>query len=165
MQVLKDLSAKVTNDRVLPSDHAEPNLGVVVLTCMDTRIDVLNLLDIAPGDAHIVRNAGGLATPDAIRSIAMSQRLLGTQRILVIQHTDCGIQKVTPGDFEAIVREETGIEPDWPAPTAATPEETLSLTLSLLREAEEIPHRELIEGAILDLAAIKASQLERSATS
>jgi carbonic anhydrase len=95
----------------------------------------------------------------------MSQRLLGTQRILVIQHTDCGIQRVAPEDFEAMIREETGADPEWPAPTAATPEETLSLTLSLLREAEEIPHRELIEGAILDLAAIKASQLERSATS
>jgi carbonic anhydrase len=165
MQVLKDLSAKVTNDRVLPSDHAEPNLGVVILTCMDARIDVLDLLDIAPGDAHIVRNAGGLATPDAVRSIAMSQRLLGTERILVIQHTDCGIQRVAPNDFEAIIREETGADPQWPAPSASTPEETLALTLSLLREAEEIPHRELIEGAILDLAAIKASQLERSATS
>lgn len=131
---------------------ATPRLRLTVLTCMDARIDPYSLLGLTDGDAHVIRNAGGIATDDAIRSIAMSQRLLETKAVLVIQHTGCGIHVVAPEDFERQVREETGVPHEWKAPVMPTPEETLEQTLSILRSAEAIPHRDLIAGTVLDLA-------------
>ena len=151
MSAFEDLLNKLSEFEVRQGQPGAPRLRLAILTCMDARIDPAELLGLAPGDAHVIRNAGGVATDDAIRSLAMSQRLLDTTAILVIQHTGCGIHVVEPSEFSRTVENETGDTPTWAAPVRSTPEATLQLTLDTLRAASAIPHRELIEGTILDL--------------
>src|SRR6478609_5759938 len=90
-----------------------PSKSVAVLACMDARLDVARVLGIAEGEAHVIRNAGGVASDDAIRSLAISQRLLGTREILLVHHTDCGMLTFTDQQFADTLREETGSEPTW----------------------------------------------------
>ena len=92
-----------------------PAKHVAVLACMDARLDVHDLLGLDEGDAHVIRNAGGVATDDAIRSLAISQRLLGTREIVLIHHTDCGMLTFTDDDFKAGIQQETGLKPAWSA--------------------------------------------------
>jgi len=94
----------------LPAPPAKP---VAVLTCMDARIDPHRMLGLAEGDAHVIRNAGGVANDDAIRSLVVSQRKLGTREVLVILHTDCGMRTFTERDFVGQLKEETGVRPTW----------------------------------------------------
>ena len=120
---------------------------------MDARIDLDALLDLSLGDAHVVRNAGAIATADVIRTLAASQRLLGTEEIMVIQHTDCGIHRMDPRTFAEEVAADTGIEVDWEVPSTDAPATTLAMTLEILRNAPEIPRRQRISGYVLDLAS------------
>src|SRR3954462_490535 len=92
-----------------------PAKHVAVLACMDARLDVHDLLGLDEGDAHVIRNAGGVATDDAIRSLAISQRLLGTEEIVLIHHTDCGMLTFTDDEFKATIQQDTGIKPAWAA--------------------------------------------------
>lgn len=120
---------------------------------MDARIDLDALLDLSLGDAHVVRNAGAIATTDVIRTLAASQRLLGTEEIIVIQHTDCGIHRMDPASFAEEVASETGLQVDWEVPSTDSPRTTLAMTLEILRGAPEIPRRDRISGYVLDLAS------------
>ena len=90
-----------------------PAQHVAVLACMDARVDVHDLLGLEEGDAHVIRNAGGVASDDAIRSLAISQRLLGTREIVLIHHTDCGMLTFTDDEFKASIQDETGLKPHW----------------------------------------------------
>src|ERR671937_3220251 len=92
-----------------------PAKGVAVVACMDARLDVHRLLGIEEGDAHVIRNAGGVITDDEIRSLSISQRLLGTSEVMLIHHTDCGMLTFRDDDFRREVQQETGIKPEWPA--------------------------------------------------
>src|SRR4026209_846709 len=92
-----------------------PAKKVAVVACMDARLNPYGLLGLSEGDAHVIRNAGGVATDDEIRSLAISQRLLGTEEIILIHHTDCGMLTFTDDDFRRTIHEETGIKPEWPA--------------------------------------------------
>jgi len=130
---------------------APPRRRLAVLTCMDARIDLDALLDLQLGDAHVVRNAGAIATSDVIRTLAASQRLLGTEEIVVIQHTDCGIHRMDPAAFAAGIEAETGIGIDWEVPATDSPVSTLAMTIEILRNAPEIPHRDRISGYVLEL--------------
>jgi carbonic anhydrase len=94
---------------------APPRLKVAILTCMDARIDPARVLGLEPGDAHVIRNGGGLVTDDALRSLAISQHYLGTEEILVIQHTRCGMLGLDEEEFARRVEGSTGIRPPWPA--------------------------------------------------
>lgn len=132
---------------------APPARKLAVLTCMDARIDLDALFGTKLGDVHFIRNAGGVATGDAIRSLAASQRLLGTEEIVVIQHTDCGIHRVAPAVFADQIEAETGSRPDWEVPATDSPDTSLTLTLELLRSAPELIHRDRIRGWVLDLGA------------
>lgn len=152
MSGIEELVERLRGAEVAQGQPAAPRLRLTVLTCMDARIDPASLLGLADGDAHVIRNAGGIATADAVRSIAMSQRLLDTKAVIVIQHTGCGIHLVSPEDFADQLGAETGVRPDWDAPAMPTPEETLEQTLGILRSSEVIPHRDLIAGTVLDLA-------------
>lgn len=118
---------------------------------MDARIDLDALLDLELGDAHVVRNAGAIATADVIRTLAASQRLLGTEEIVVVQHTDCGIHRMDPAAFAAEVEAETGIGINWEVPATDSPQTTLEMTLDILRNALEIPRRDRIRGYVLEL--------------
>lgn len=118
---------------------------------MDARIDLDALLDLNLGDAHVIRNAGAIATVDVIRTLAASQRLLGTEEIVVIQHTDCGIHRMDPAAFAAEIAAETGVDVDWEVPATDSPQTTLAMTLEILRGAPEIPRRDRISGYVLEL--------------
>jgi carbonic anhydrase len=96
--------------RTLPP---QPAPHVAVVACMDSRIKISELLGIGDEEAQVIRNAGGVVTDDVIRSLAVSQRLLGTTEIILIHHTDCGLQKITDDDFKREIEEETGIRPPW----------------------------------------------------
>lgn len=90
-----------------------PEMKVAVITCMDCRIDVETMLGVKPGQIHVIRNAGGLVTPDTIRTLTASQRSLGTQYVMLIQHTDCGMSRTDDEEFLAQIEKETGQRPDW----------------------------------------------------
>src|SRR6186997_3558982 len=92
-----------------------PSKQVAVVACMDARLDVYRILGLNEGEAHVIRNAGGVITDDEIRSLAISQRLLGTKEIILIHHTDCGMLTFTDDDFKRSIRAETGLRPPWAA--------------------------------------------------
>src|ERR1700730_5436400 len=95
-----------------PGLSPKPRRKVAVLSCMDTRIDLFPMLDLARGDAHIIRNAGGLATDDAIRSLSVSQRLLGTEEVVVVMHEGCGLDSASEDDFARALAAD-GVVPPW----------------------------------------------------
>src|ERR1700737_4691236 len=92
-----------------------PATHVAVGACMDARLNVYAILGLGEGEAHVIRNAGGVVTDDAIRSLAISQRLLGTTEIILIHHTDCGMLTFTDDDFKRAIQDETGVKPSWSA--------------------------------------------------
>jgi carbonic anhydrase len=132
-----------------PGMSPSPRRRVAVLACMDTRIDLLPMLGLERGDAHIIRNAGGLATDDAIRSLSVSQRLLGTEEIVVIMHEGCGLLGASDDEF-ARALEADGVLPSWRLGAFDDLESTLRGTLARLRSAGELPRRGQIRGLIFD---------------
>jgi carbonic anhydrase len=130
---------------------APPALRLAILVCMDARIDPLELLGLAPGDAHVVRNAGGLATDDAIRSLTLSQRLLGTRQVLVLQHTGCGLLGLDDDAFAEAVAGDAGVRPPWRAGGIGDLDESVRATVARLRASPFLLHREAVRGGIVDL--------------
>jgi carbonic anhydrase len=129
----------------------QPTLGVAVVTCMDCRIDVAALLGLNQGDAHIIRNAGGVVTGEEIRSLSISQHLLGTREIVVIRHTDCGLLKVTDEDFAAKLEAETGLRPDWPARAFSILDEGVRQSIGSIMASPFIPFKDSVRGFVYDL--------------
>jgi carbonic anhydrase len=130
---------------------ARPARGVAVVACMDARLNPADLLGLADGDAHVIRNAGGAITDDEIRSLAVSQRLLGTEEVMLIQHTRCGMLTFTDDEFADAVREETGIEPHWPVETFADLDEHVRESITRIVESPFIPHKHSVRGFIYDV--------------
>ena len=128
---------------------ARPRRKVAVLACMDTRIDLFRMLGLEPGDAHIIRNAGGLVTDDAIRSLSVSQRLLGTEEIVVIMHDGCGLSGASEDDFAAALAAD-GVLPTWRLGAFDDVETTLRNSLVGLRARPELPARDRIRGFVFD---------------
>ena len=126
-----------------------PGRRVAVLACMDTRLDLFTMLGLEPGDAHIIRNAGGLATDDAIRSLSASQRLLGTEEIVVLMHENCGLHGASEDEFAAALAAD-GILPTWRLGAFQDLDGTLRDSLSRLRASPELPHRDHIRGLVFD---------------
>ena len=120
-----------------------------MLACMDTRIDLFRMLGLEPGDAHIIRNAGGLVTDDAIRSLSVSQRLLGTEEIVVIMHDGCGLSGASEDDFAAALAAD-GVLPTWRLGAFDDVETTLRNSLVGLRARPELPARDRIRGFVFD---------------
>ncbi|HEX3511282.1 MAG TPA: carbonic anhydrase [Solirubrobacteraceae bacterium] len=137
-----------------------PRRGVAVLSCMDARIDVLPLLGLARGDAHVIRNAGGLVTDDALRSLAASQRLLGTEEVVVVMHEGCGLCGASDDDFAATLAAE-GVAPAWRLGGFADLDEALRASLARLRAAPELPAREQVRGFVFDPASGSLRDVER----
>ncbi len=132
-----------------PGLSPRPRRKVAVLACMDTRIDLFAMLGLQRGDAHIIRNAGGLVTDDAIRSLSVSQRLLGTEEIVVVMHENCGLKGASEDRFAALLVED-GVLPQWRLGAFDDLEGTLRHSLERLRACRELPHREHIRGFIFD---------------
>jgi len=125
-----------------------PRLKVAVVACMDARLNVYGLLGLAEGDAHVIRNAGGAVTEDEIRSLAISQRLLGTREIILIHHTDCGMLTFTDDEFRAQIAAETGIRPPWAAEAFADVEADVRQSIARIKASPFIPHRDAVRGFV-----------------
>jgi carbonic anhydrase len=126
-----------------------PRKRLAVLTCMDARIDPLALFGLRLGDVHVIRNAGGLVTPDAIRSLAASQRLLDTNEIAVLMHDGCGLHGASDADFAEVLAAD-GAAPDWRLGAFADLEQTLREGVERLRSSPELPYRESIRGFVFN---------------
>jgi len=132
-----------------PGLSPRPRRRVAVLACMDTRIDLFPMLGLQRGDAHIIRNAGGLATDDAIRSLSASQRLLGTDEVVVVMHDGCGLHGASEDEFAAALAGD-GALPTWRLGAFDDVERALRQSLARLRSSRELPARENIRGFIFD---------------
>lgn len=130
---------------------ARPAKQIAVLTCMDGRVNPNRLLGLADGDAHVIRNAGGVVTDDAIRSLAISQRLLGTREIVVIHHTGCGMLAFTDDEFGRQLEADTGARPPWAAGAFADLEEDVRDSVARLKASPFIQHEDAIRGFVYDV--------------
>ena len=128
-----------------------PSLGLAVVACMDARLDLFSILGLGNGQVHVIRNAGGLVDEAAIRSLAISKRKLGTREILILQHTGCGLHGLDDAEFAEEIAGETGCRPTWAAGGFPDLEESVRLQIRRARGALEIPHRDRVRGAIVDL--------------
>jgi carbonic anhydrase len=120
---------------------AAPTRKIAVVCCMDARIDLFGLLGLDTGDAHLIRNAGGVVTDDVIRSLAISQRKLGTEEIVLIQHTRCGLSTFTDDEFRRELEEETGIRPSWAAETFDGEDADVRQSLARIHHSPFIRHK------------------------
>jgi carbonic anhydrase len=144
-----EAAAARADELAAPGLSPRPRRKVAVLACMDTRIDLFPMLGIARGDAHIIRNAGGLATDDAIRSLSISQRLLGTEDVVVVMHEGCGLHGASEDAFAEELRAD-GVLPTWRLGAFADVEATLRDSLSRLRASAELPHRDHVRGFVFN---------------
>jgi carbonic anhydrase len=128
-----------------------PARKVAVVACMDSRMPLFGLLGLEIGEAHVIRNAGGVITDDVLRSVAISQHLLGTRAVLLVHHTDCGLQKSTDEEFADLVERTTGHRPPWPARTFTDVEADVRESLRRLEEAPYLLSTE-VRGTVYDVA-------------
>ena len=128
-----------------------PAKHVAVLACMDARLNVYGLLGLSEGDAHVIRNAGGIVTQDELRSLAISQRLLGTTEIILIHHTDCGMLTFTDDDFRKQIHAETGIKPTWAAEAFDDLDASVRQNVARIKAEAAIPLKDSIRGFVYDV--------------
>jgi carbonic anhydrase len=128
-----------------------PAKGVAVVACMDARLHVSRLLGLREGDAHIIRNAGGAVTDDAIRSLVISQRLLGTREIILIHHTDCGMLTFTDDDFRRQIEGDTGVRPPWAAEAFPDLDEDVRQSIARIQASPFIPHKDGVRGFVYEV--------------
>jgi carbonic anhydrase len=129
----------------------EPSRRLAVVACMDSRMDIFSILGLGHGEAHVIRNAGGVITDDVIRSLCLSQRSLGTREIVLMHHTDCGLQNVSDDDFKAELERELGIKPWWSLESFADPYTDVRQSIRRLQMTPFITHKEHIRGFVYDV--------------
>jgi len=127
-----------------------PARKVAVLACMDARLNPYGLLGLQEGDAHVIRNAGGVVTDDEIRSLAISQRLLGTEEIILIHHTDCGMLTFTDDEFKRSIQDDVGIKPEWAAEAFPDLDEDVRQSIARIKNSPFIPHKN-VRGFVYDV--------------
>jgi carbonic anhydrase len=128
-----------------------PAQRVAVVACMDARLNPYGLLGLSEGDAHVIRNAGGVITDDEIRSLAISQRLLGTESVILIHHTDCGMLTFSDDDFRRQVQEDTGIKPEWAAEAFDDLEGDVRQSIARIKASPFIPKKDDVRGFVYDV--------------
>jgi carbonic anhydrase len=128
-----------------------PAKKLAVVACMDARLDPAGALGLTEGDAHVIRNAGGVVTDDEIRSLAISQRLLGTEEIILMHHTDCGMLTFRDDDFRLAIQEETGIKPEWAAEAFSDIDEDVRQSIGRIRASPFIPRKDSIRGFVYEV--------------
>jgi carbonic anhydrase len=137
----------------LPDQHldVQPSRRLAIVTCMDSRLDVFAALGLRDGEAHVLRNAGGVITDDVIRSLAVSQRRLGTTEVMLIHHTDCGMQTLTDDGFRAELQEATGVAPAFAIESFVDVENDVRQSILRVRRSTFLPHRESVRGFVYDV--------------
>jgi carbonic anhydrase len=136
-----------------------PSRHLAVVACMDSRMDVFKMLGLGNGEAHIIRNAGGVVTDDVIRSLCLSQRLLGTRSIVLVHHTDCGLQKVDETTFKAELEAELGVKPWWSLEAFTDPWADVRQSIRRLRMTPFVPYRDEIRGFVYDVDSGKLDEV------
>jgi carbonic anhydrase len=131
--------------------QAPPAKGLAVVACMDARLHVAKILGLGEGDAHIIRNAGGVVTDDEIRSLAISQRLLGTTEIIVMHHTGCGMLTFTDDEFKRQIQDDTGIKPEWAAEAFSDLDEDVRQSIARIKASPFIPHKDQVRGFVYEV--------------
>jgi carbonic anhydrase len=129
-----------------------PSRQVAVVACMDARLNVYGLLGLSEGEVHVIRNAGGVVSEDVVRSLTISQRLLGTREIMLIHHTDCGMLTFTDDDFKATVESDTGIRPTWAAEAFADPEADVRQSMLRVKASPFLLHKN-VRGFVFDVGS------------
>ena len=137
-----------------------PSRKLAIVTCMDSRLDVFQALGLGDGEAHILRNAGGVITDDVIRSLAISQRKLGTREVMLVHHTDCGMQKLTDDSFRAELQEAAGVAPAFAIESFANVDEDVRQSIRRVRRSEFLPHREAVRGFVYDVDSHRLREVE-----
>jgi carbonic anhydrase len=128
-----------------------PARKIAVLACMDARLNPFGILGLEEGDAHVIRNAGGVVTDDEIRSLAISQRLLGTEEIILIHHTDCGMLTFTDDDFKRAIQDEIGIKPEWAAEAFGDLDEDVRQSVARIQASPFIPRKDSVRGFVYEV--------------
>ena len=137
-----------------------PSKGVAVVACMDARINVYGVLGLEEGEAHVIRNAGGVITADEIRSLAISQRLLGTTEIVLIHHTDCGMLTFTDDEFKRAIQEQTGIKLEWASEAFPDVEEDVRQSLRRVEQSPFVTKHESLRGFVFDVATGRLNEVK-----
>ena len=138
-------------------DYA-PSRRLAIVACMDSRMDLFAILGLANGEAHVIRNAGGVVTDDVIRSLCLSQRSLGTMEIVLIHHTDCGLQRIASTDFRKVLEAETGMKPPWAVEAFGDPYRDVVQSANRLRASPFLPEKQHISGFVYN---VETGLLER----
>jgi carbonic anhydrase len=136
-----------------------PSRQVAVLACMDARLDVYRALGLVEGEAHVIRNAGGVVTPDEIRSLAISQRLLGTKEIVLLHHTDCGMLTFADEDFRSSIEQDVGVRPEWHSEAFADLELDVRKSVQRILDSPFIPEKGSVRGFVFDVATGRLTEV------
>ena len=144
-----------------PEQHLDigPARALAIVTCMDSRLDVFSALGLRDGEAHILRNAGGVITDDVIRSLAISQRRLGTRRVMLIHHTDCGMQKITDDGFRAELQDATGVAPHFAIESFRDLDADVTQSVLRVRRSAFVPHRDAVRGFVYDVDTHRVTEI------
>jgi carbonic anhydrase len=137
-----------------------PSRSLAVVTCMDSRLDVFAALGLSDGEAHILRNAGGVITDDVIRSLAVSQRRLGTREVMLIHHTNCGMQSLTDDGFRAELLKDTGVAPAFAIESFADVDADVRQSVLRVRRSPFLPHREVVRGFVYDVDSLLLREID-----
>jgi carbonic anhydrase len=165
-RAMDTIDALLENNRSFSEGLAEQRLGVepqrhlAVVTCMDSRLDVFAALGLGNGEAHVLRNAGGVITDDVIRSLAISQRKLGTREVMLIHHTDCGMQKITDDGFRAELQEATGVAPSFAIESFGDVDEDVRQSIRRVRRCPFLLHRDVVRGFVYDVDTHRLREVE-----
>lgn len=148
-------------DRSTPGyrESPEPQLHVAILTCMDARIRVFGVFGLQHGEAHILRNAGGVVTDDVIRSLALSQRKLGTREVIIVQHTNCGMNTVTEDGFKDELEADTGLRPTWAVEAFTDVHASVRQSMARVRRSDFLPHTDLVRGFVYDVHTAELTEV------
>jgi carbonic anhydrase len=163
---MKTIDELLMNNRTFAEPLADRHLDVqpsrrlAIVTCMDSRLDVFAALGLGDGEAHVLRNAGGVVSDDVIRSLAISQRRLGTREVMLIHHTDCGMEKITDEGFRVELEEATGIVPEFPIESFASVDDSVRQSLERVRRSLFIPHRDAVRGFVYDVDTHRLREVE-----
>lgn len=136
-----------------------PKLRLTVIACMDSRLDLFGALGLDIGDAHLIRNAGGLPTEEVLRSLALSQHKLGTREVVIIHHTECGMENFDDVEFRADLEAQSGVRPSWDVPGFTDLHDTMRSSIRTVRECGWLPHRDDVRGFIFDVATAKIEEV------
>ena len=145
----------------LPTQHLDvrPSRRLAIVTCMDSRLDVFAALGLQDGEAHVLRNAGGVITDDVIRSLAVSQRRLGTREVMLIHHTDCGMQTLTDDGFRAELQEATGVAPAFAIESFSDVGSDVRQSILRVRRSAFLLHRDQVRGFVYDVDSHRLDEI------